>query len=65
MLGAIVVKSAGYVTEAILHASKKRAGSVGLTLKDAAVKSATTVSGATKKSASKVFDFLKRPKNET
>ena len=62
MLGSIVVKSAGYVSEAILKASKKRAGTVGVSLKGAAAKSAATVSDATKRSASAVFDYIKKPK---
>ncbi len=64
MLASIVVKSAGYVTEAIIQASKKRAGSMGISLKDAAVKSAATVSGATKKSAGAIFGILKRQKKD-
>ncbi|MFC1541227.1 DUF697 domain-containing protein [Candidatus Latescibacterota bacterium] len=62
MLAPIVVKSAGYVSEAILKASKKRAGTVGVSIKDAAAKSASTVTNKTKKSAHAVIDYFKKPK---
>ncbi len=62
MLAFIVVKSTGYVTEAIIKASKKRVGAVGGSLKKTAFKSAGTMTKATKKSANAVFDYLKKSK---
>ncbi len=62
MLASIVVKSAGYITEAIIKASKKRAGAVGGSLKNVAVKSAKTMKKATSKSANVVVDLFKKSK---
>ncbi|MFC1509832.1 DUF697 domain-containing protein [Candidatus Omnitrophota bacterium] len=62
MLASIVVKSAGYITEAVIKASKKRAGAVGESLKNAAAKSAKTMTKATKKSANVVVDLFKKSK---
>ena len=62
MLASIVVKSAGYITEAVIKASKKRAGAVGGSLKNVAKKSAKTMTKATKKSANVVVDLFKKSK---
>jgi len=62
MLGAIVAKSAGCVTKAIIKASKKRVSVVGESLKETAIKSAGKMTVASKQSASTVFDFLRKPK---
>ena len=62
MLASIVVKSAGYITEAVIKASKKRAGAVGGSLKNVAAKSAKTMTKATKKSANVVVDLFKKSK---
>ena len=59
MLASIVVSSAGYVTNAILKASKKRAGAVGGSLKDVVIKSAESVTDVTRKSAQSVVERVK------
>lgn len=64
MLASIVVSSAGYVTNAILKASKKRAGAVGGSLKDAVIKSAESVTDVTRKSAQSVVERVKGKRRE-
>ncbi len=65
MLASIVVKSAGYVSGAILKASRKRAGEVGGSVKDAVIKSAGSMTGVTKKSAqSFVYKMKGKKKGE-
>ncbi len=62
MLAPIVAESASYVTGVIIKASKKRAGAVGSTLKDKAIKSTKKITDVSRKSAQAVFDSLKKPK---
>ena len=62
MLAPVVGESAGYVTKAVIKASKKRAGAVGGSFREAAVKSAGKMKDSSKKSARTAFNFFKKPK---
>ncbi|MBT4484126.1 MAG: DUF697 domain-containing protein [Candidatus Latescibacteria bacterium] len=59
MLGSIVIKSAGIVTDAVLRASKKRIGTISSSIKDATVKSTGSVVDFSRQSVHKVIDSLK------
>lgn len=59
MLGSIVIKSAGVVTNAILKASRKRIGTVGGLIKGATMKSTESVVDFSRQSAHKIIDSLR------
>jgi hypothetical protein len=63
MLGSIVIKSAGVVTDAVLKASKKRIGTISSSIKDATVKSTGSVIDYSRQSVNKIIDSLK-PKSK-